>query len=45
MITLKISKLKLTTTTRTMLLMLSCSSGNYAKSVSHKDITEAMPKG
>ena len=44
MITLKISKLKLTTT-RTMLLMLSCSSGNYAKSVSYKDITEAMPKG
>ena len=48
MITMKTSKLKLTTMTRTTLLMLSGrlsqASRNFAKPVSHKDITEAMQK-
>ena len=49
MITMKTSKLKLTTMTRTTLLMLSSrltskASRNFAKPVSHKDITEAIQK-
>ena len=44
----KTNKLKLTTMTRTMLLMLlkrpSKASRNFAKPVSYKDITEAMQK-
>ena len=49
MITMKTSKLKLTTMTWTMLLIVnvkrpSKASRNFAKPVSRKDITEAMQK-